>query len=242
MRELKFSTPGRSVQARGLCKNLSGLVILLCCALFVASGVAHAQAGRRVTTPKSDPPVPKPAEPAQTPKPKPKDAEKVSLVVGTYASATMARLTINAAEMLQGAVVQRLRDSETLDIASAGRMTRGEANKRAKGDTTKTYVVWLDLQSDSSRIFDPAGSRGMEDFYIEYVVLEPVTGKVKSQGSVYLRPTGSSRLGRINIGRSLPHCYPQGLYSSEFALVEAGIATAERIFRAFSLPNPPHCS
>lgn len=184
----------------------------------------------------------KPAEPAPTPKPRPKDVEKVSLVVGINVSAAMGRLTLNADEMLQGAVVQRLRDSETLNVASGGRMTRGEANKRVRGDTTKTYVVLLELQSDSSRIFDPAASRRTDDFNVEYVVLEPVTGKVKSQGNVYLRPTGSGGLGRINIGRSLPRCYPQGLYSSEFALVEAGIAAAERIFRAFSLPNPPYCS
>jgi hypothetical protein len=32
------------------------------------------------------------------------------------------------------------------------------------------------------------------------------------------------------------------MYSVEFAIIEAGIETAERIFRVFSLGNPPMCS
>ena len=239
MRELKITDRGKRVAARGA-------VAVFYCALLVpaAAGLGYAQAGRRVAKPKSDPPVQQSAEPAATPTPapKPKETEKVSLVVGNSSSAMMSRLSLNAGDMLQGAVVQRLRDSATLQIASGGQMTRGEATKRAKSDTTKTYVVWFELQEDSSRIFDPANSRGGQEFYVRYVVLEPVTAKVKIEGSVYLRPPGSSRIGGIGIGRNLPRCYPQGLQSVEFALVEAGIETAERIFRAFYLPNPPFCS
>ena len=81
-----------------------------------------------------------------------------------------------------------------------------------------------------------------ENFYIQYIMLEPGTAKVKSQGNVYLRPTSSSRIGNIGLGRSLPRCYPQGLQRVEFAIVEAGIEMAERIFRSLSLPYPPLCS
>jgi hypothetical protein len=120
-------------------------------------------------------------------------------------------------------------------------MTRGEANKRAKTET-ESYILWLELKSNSMN-FDPTGrNTRTEDLYIQYVVLEPKTGKIKDQGNVPLRPTSSGRIGGIGIGRSLPRCYPQPTYNVEFAVIEAGIETAERVFRAFSLSNPPICS
>jgi hypothetical protein len=220
------------------------LVVACCCALLVsaASVVVYGQAGRRVRTPKSDPPVPQAAEPVATPTPQPKETEKVSLVVASSPSAMTSRLALNGGDMLLGAVVQRLRDSAGLQVASGGRLTRGEANKRAKSDTTKTYVVWIEIQNDVSGVFDPTRRQSTDEYYINYLVLEPGTAKTKANGSVYLRLTGSSRIGTIGIGRSLPRCYPQGVSGTEFTLIEAGIETAERIFREFSLPNPPHCS
>ncbi|HEY0098244.1 MAG TPA: hypothetical protein VGB76_04745, partial [Pyrinomonadaceae bacterium] len=98
----------------------------------------------------------------------------------------------------------------------------------------------LELRSNGMD-FDPLGRNARtEDLYIQFAVLEPKTAKVKAQGNVHLRPTSSGRIG--GIGRSLPRCYPQPTYAAEFAVIEAGIETAERIFRAFSLPIPQPCS
>ncbi|HJR09647.1 MAG TPA: hypothetical protein VJ842_20470 [Pyrinomonadaceae bacterium] len=220
-----------------------GIVAFFCCVLLMlaAVGVGFAQAGRRVQKPKSDPPVPKAEVPAvaapvqqETP-----EREKIPLLV-TSNRTTMLRTAGNADDLLQGAVAQRLRDSKALNIALGGDMSRGEAQKRAKTDAEgTTHVVWLELQS-SSMIYE--SRTRTQDLYIQYVVFEPRTGKIKGQGNIYLRPTGSSRIGGIGIGRSLPRCYPSTSYSLEFALIEAGIETAEHIFREFSLPNPPLCS
>jgi hypothetical protein len=75
---------------------------------------------------------------------------------------------------------------------------------------------------------------------IQFVVFEPKTAKVRGQGNVYLRQR-TNRIG-IGIGRSLPRCYPPALNSLEFAIIEAGIETAERIMRALALTEPPLCA
>jgi hypothetical protein len=136
-------------------------------------------------------------------------------------------------------VGRRLQDSKRLQVASGGEMTRGEANKRAKNVETKTFIVLIELQG-SGFDFDPLG-RGtrLEDLSINYIVLEPGTGKMKDQGRVHLR---SVRGGILGGTRRLPSCYPQATSDFEFALVVAGIETAERIIRAFSLSLPQLCN
>jgi hypothetical protein len=241
MPKLNFSHRGENIAAR--CGVVAAA--LACCALFVlaAFGMGYGQAGRRVSKPKTDPPVPKAAEAAATPAATPKEAEKVPLLIGSHTASVNLPMSMSAGELLQGAVVQRLRDSQSLQIGSDSNMTRGDAIKRAKNAETKSQIVWLELHHNSS-MYDPAGTsgRGTENLYIQYIVYEPGTAKVKAQGNVYLRPTSSSRVPGLGIGRRLPRCYPQGLYGVEFALVEAGIETAERIFREMSLPYPPLCS
>ena len=209
--------------------------------LSAFAGASYGQAGRRVQPPKNDPPVPKAAEPAAVVKKEQPAAASISLLVGSYAT-PMRVLPMGAEDLLQGAVVQRLRDSKSLKLGVEESMTRGEANKRAKAQT-EAYILWLELKSNAMS-YDPTGMRNArtEDLYIQYVVLEPKTGKVKAQGNVHLRPTSSGRIGGIGIGRSLPRCYPQPAYAAEFAVIEAGIETAERVFHAFSLSNPPLCS
>lgn len=236
MRKLKIQFQDESLRAR---RNVSNFC---CCVLLVltAAGAGYAQAGRRVQTPKNDPPVPKAAEPAVVVKKEQPEPAQISLLVGSYAS-PMRQLPGMAEDLLQGAVVQRLRDSKSLKLGVEESMTRGEAHKRAKA-ATESYTLWLELRSSGADL-DPTGrSARAEDFYIQFAVLEPKTAKVKAQGNVHLRSPNSSRIGGIGIGRSLPRCYPQPSYAAEFAVIEAGIETAERIFRAFSLPIPPPCS
>lgn len=237
MWKLKIQIHKRSVKTQSM-------IVFCCCALLMLSafaGAGYGQAGRRVQPPKNDPPVPKAAEPAAVVKKEQPEAASISLLVGSYTQ-PMRLLPMAAEDLLQGAVVQRLRDSKSLKLGVEESMTRGEANRRAKTET-EAYILWLELKSNAMD-FDPTGRRNArtEDLYIQYVVLEPKTGKVKTQGNVQLRPTSSGRIGGIGIGRSLPRCYPQPAYSVEFAVIEAGIETAERIFHAFSLSNPPLCS
>jgi hypothetical protein len=236
MQKLKIQSHDEHVSAR---RKMIGICCGVLLMLVALGGVSYGQAGRRVQPPKNDPPVPpKAAEPAAVVRKEQPPAESISLLVGSYTSA-MRQLTRGAEDLVQGAVVQRLRDSKSLKLGVEESMTRGEANKRAKAET-QAYILWLELKNDRMD-FDPTGrNTRTEDLSIQYVVLEPKTGKVKTQGNVYLRSTGSGRVP--GIGRSLPRCYPQPAYSVEFAVIEAGIETAERVIRAFNLPNPPLCS
>jgi hypothetical protein len=233
MREVNFSNSSKRVKARGA-------VAVFYCALLVmaAVGMGYAQAGRRVAKPKIDPPVPTPtgtATPVKEPTPEP---EKISLLVAGSPSG-MLRHALGMAENLPGVVGRRLQDSRRLQVASGGEMTRGEANKRAKEKETKTYIVWLEIEG-SGFDFDPRNQRtSVEDLSVRYIVLEPGTGKLRDQGSVNLRPASGGILSGI---RRLPSCYPHPRSNLEFSLTVAGIETAERILRSFSLPSPPLCS
>jgi len=239
MRELKFSFLGHSVRARGL---VVCCVLVVCCGeLFIpaaASGTVYAQAGRRVTKPKSDPPVPK-ADPTITPSKEPAaEPEKISLLVVSSRSSAL-RYAAGLDDNLPGVVVRRLSDSPRLQVVSGGEMSRGEASKRARNNETKPFVVWFEIEGQGFDL-DPINRRTrVEDLSIRYIVLEPGTGKVKDQGSVNLRPVSGGVFGSI---RRLPSCYPQVSSNFQFALTVAGIETAERIIRDFSLPNPPLCS
>jgi hypothetical protein len=232
MQKLKIQIHGERVTAQDMI-NFCGCVLFMLAAL---AGVSYAQAGRRVQTPKKDPPVPKATGvevPVKEPTP---ETEKISLLVVSSRSSAM-RYTVGLADNLPGVVGRRLQDSRRLDVASGGEMSRGEANKRAKEKETKTFVVWFELEGQGFDM-DPMSRRTrVEDLSIRYIVLEPGTGKLKDQGIVHLRPVNSV-LG----ARRLPSCYPQVSSNFEFALMVAGIETAERIFRSFALPNPPICS
>ena len=220
---------------------LRSIIALFCFALLItaAANSGYAQAGRRVQKPKNDPPVPKtagtPTAPVTEPTPEP---EKISLLVAGSRSGSM-RYAMGVADNLPGVVGRRLQDSKRVSVASGGEMTRGEASKRAKNVETKTFVVLVELQGNGFDL-DPLNRRTrLEDLSINYVVLEPGTGKLKDQGSVRLRSVSGGILGGT---RRLPSCYPQAYSNFEFALIVAGIETAERIIRAFSLSSPALCS
>jgi hypothetical protein len=234
MPESKFPVGNQSVRARGR------IVAVFCCALLVlaAAGTGYAQAGRRVAKPKSDPPVPKSAEANAPVKEATPELERIPMFVAG-ARASIMGYAGGLTDNLPGVVARRLADSRSLQVASGGEMSRGEANKRAKSVETKAFVVWLELQGDGIDL-DPLTRRTrLENLSIRYIVLEPVTGKMKDQGSVHLRPVRGGVLGGI---RRLPSCYPQASSDFEYAIMQAGIETAERILRSFSLPNPSFCS
>ncbi|HEY9401923.1 MAG TPA: hypothetical protein VIQ24_04480 [Pyrinomonadaceae bacterium] len=233
MPESKFSVRNKSVAARRI-------VAVFCCVLLVlaAVGMGYGQAGRRVAKPKSDPPVPKSAEPVAPVKEATPEAERIPMFV-VASRPSMMGYAAGLTDNLPGVVARRLSDSRRLQVASGGEMSRGEANKRAKSGETKAFVVWLELQGDGIDL-DPLTRRTrIEHLSVRYVILEPGTGKMKDQGSVHLRPVRGGVFGGV---LRLPSCYPQVSSDFEYAIMQAGIETAERIIRSFSLPNPTFCS
>lgn len=104
-------------------------------------------------------------------------------------------------------------------------MSRGEAIKKAKGETT-TYVVLMKLVLDES-------ARSYNDLEVEFVVFTPKTAKVVTSGRTYLNANRSGPIvvGPTARGSSSP------LYREQL-LKRAGEDAGERILKALNLNVP----
>ena len=120
----------------------------------------------------------------------------------------------------------RAKSSATVD-ASQRDMSRGEAIKKAKSETT-TYVVLLSLSFDSMGRM----SRTYEDLQLDFVVFAPATAKVVIAGTSYLN---GNRAGPLVVGRT--GRAPSGVFREQ-ALRDAGEEAANRILKALHLNIP----
>jgi hypothetical protein len=220
-------------------RRLTDFARVLCAALFVVAFVCagQAQSGRRVQRQTEVAPVPTPTPEPQAKKPVQEAVNKIALLLLADNSVSMQTSTA-----VQGIVMQtfgqRLREARAFEInAESARASRGEAGKRAKNEKER-FVVWIELRyngfnNDPSSVNRPRA----EDYHIEYGVFEPVTGKTKSSGNVYLRPNRGS-IGGVTIGA--PSCYP-ATFAYEYEFVYAAIDAANRVMKSFNLIPPPVC-
>ncbi|MDT7541910.1 MAG: hypothetical protein QOE33_1814 [Acidobacteriota bacterium] len=209
-----------------------------CSALFVIAlaCAVQAQSGRRVQRPQETAPVPTP-----TPLPEAKKhdidvTQKIAVLVLADASYTMT--VQNVEGIVQQSFMQRLHESGSLTInADSARTTRGGAQKRAK-DEKDHFVVWVALRSNRMGM-DPVGvgQPRPQDYYIEYAVYDPVTGKTRANGNVYLR-AGYGSIGGVAVGA--PTCYP-ATYAGELEFIYGAIDAANRVMKSLSVPLPPLC-
>ncbi len=203
--------------------------LLLACLLCIAGS---AQSGRRQAPPPAAPPVPTPTpEPPKVvhtpPPPQP-------VLVTNYAPLAI-NLTSNDTDIMMGTFVQRLRASTALKTETAKSMSRDAARKLAKTEEAR-LVIWLQLQTSGAGGASVSVQRPYpEDLYIQYVIFEPGTGAIRSSGNVYLRTVRTLPGGRTNTG-----CYPTR-YGLDGALIVGALETAERVFGALSIPEPPRC-
>jgi hypothetical protein len=208
---------------------------LLICSLLLClfCGVMQAQSGRRSPPPRADPPVPTPTPEPAKPKPAPIEPTRVLVTVSSPVSVALSTFDAN---IVADTFLQRLRSSDGLRVETADRMSRDSARKRAKTEEGR-YVVWLELQTNGIDT-DISGVRRPypEDLHIQYIIYEPGTGQMRTNGNVYLRPSGS-----VPAGRPGAACYPSRMYGYQGALMIGAIETANRVFAAFALPEPPLC-
>lgn len=199
--------------------------ILLCCLLFVAACAisAQGQSGRRQQ--KAPPAAPVPT-PTPEPTPEPKETKKADLGFLIAAS------KFNTYESYPGAYYtaamygcsEKLRTGSSADVnVVENDMNRGEAIKKAKGETT-TYVVLLTL------VLDQMYAQSFNDLELEYVVFAPKTGKVVTSGRTYLNV---NRKGPLIVGPSRRGA--TGVMMREQLLKYAGEDAGERILKAMSL-------
>jgi hypothetical protein len=213
-------------------------VLISCSALFVFASMftTNAQSGRRVQRQQEIAPVPTP-----TPLPEAKKhdidvTQKIAVLVLADASYTVQVSNIDG--IVRESFMQRLHESGSLAIISdSARTTRGGAQKRAK-DEKDHFVVWMALRSNNMGM-DPVGvgQPRPQDYYIEYAVYDPVTGKTRANGNVYMR-AGYGSIGGVAIGA--PTCYPS-TYAGELEFIYGAIDAANRVMKSLSVPPPPLC-
>ncbi|HXG93622.1 MAG TPA: hypothetical protein VNN73_14855 [Blastocatellia bacterium] len=210
----------------------SRLIVLLLCALFVASvsNVAQAQSGRRIPKrPASpDPLPPKTDEPPIEPA-KPKDDKPLIPVLVVRYQSDISVSSIYPNIVAEGCF-ERLKDSASVKPTLGRELNRKQASDEAK--TANTNVVWIELQAD---MIDRQRYGGFIDpsyLYVNYVVFEAGTGKTKTSGHVYQR-------NRAVGGVPVPGRMPGTTAAAEYNLKYAGRETADRVLDALDLPHPP---
>lgn len=228
---------GTSTFARAVCA-------VLCCAL-VACGAVLAQSGRRQPKSAEIAPVPTPT-PEPTPIPRETvEIERIPIMLLSDESQSFDSPR-DYAYLVRDAIAQRMREAKSFDITGGAKSAnRGEAHKLAKLEK-KRFVVWFRLVVPGMSGQDILG-QSSQDINVEFVVLEPETGKQKASGRAYVgsRRTG---IGGIGIpgggGGGLPggNCYPTGTTREGYYLVEASIEAADRVIAHFGVPLPPRCS
>lgn len=197
------------------------LLLVALCAI-----TSQAQSGRRQPKPPPAAPVPTPTpEPTPVPKTPPKDAE-LGFIIGAD-SFNVDSFPIAYYDLVAHACAERLSSgsSAAVDVARNG-MNRGEAVKKAKGET-KTHVIWLNLK------LDPLVARSDDDLEIEFWVFAPQTAKIVTSGTAYM---GGVRKGPVVVG---PTSRTRGgpMYREQL-LRRAGEEIADRILKALNLNVP----
>ena len=131
-------------------------------------------------------PTPTP-EPTPTPKKEEKKSEPLFLI-GADRSDAFATFSFSYFDAVVRGCADRLRAGSSASIEVSDKsLSRGEAIKKAKADTT-TYVVLLKLKYDTM-------ARSYDDMVLEFVVFAPSTAKIAVNGRSYMN---SNRAGPIS--------------------------------------------
>ena len=168
--------------------------------LFVLFALtAFGQSGRRLS---KSPAVSVPTPEAKQPEKKTDagDELKVNLMVGTNSGDVFAGIPFNISDGVMQSCVGRLKESSGVRVDVVEKhMARGDAVNRAKA-AKDGYVVWLNLRGEDQMA---SSANNLNGVFIEYLVLEAITAKVKTQGNCY---QGMYRKGGVvmgpNTGRS----------------------------------------
>ena len=201
-------------------------VVLLLLVAFCAV-VAQAQSGRRQQKAPPAAPIPTPTpEPTPTPKAPEKEPDVGFIIGSDRFGNTTENYPISYYDAAMVGCADRLRTGSSADVSiSQTNMSRGEAIKKAKGET-RTYVVFMSL------VLDQMTARSLDDLEIEFVVFSPQTAKVVLNGRSYLNV---NRKGPLIVG---PTRGRTGALYREELIRRAGEDAGERILKALHLNVP----
>jgi hypothetical protein len=207
---------------RGLFSTLAVLTTLMFAGVLV-----NAQSGRRSTSksPPSAPPISLPKEEA----PKPEKLPRLQLLVGMEALSSFSRMSYRVSSLVFDTCMGRLSEVSEVRVTPVGQnMTRGEAIKMAKAEKEK-YVVWLQV-ADEYQDSAPQTRNSTSDIYVNFIIYEPVTAKIKRTGRTY---RGGARVGNVGVGGP-PSTRRSPVYS-DYQAKESAREAAEKILAAFEI-------
>jgi len=161
---------------------------------FATGGIA--QSGRR-STPKPTPPPSAPTESSSSnpTESTPKKATQIQVLVGIDDPSPLTGVPRYFADTALDVCAHRLSEPSGVSVTAGPHMlTRGDAVKAAKAETIR-YVVWLQVGNSSADAGRQVSSSA-NDFYVNFILLEPATAKIKQSGHV----SGGRRAGNVGVG------------------------------------------
>ena len=201
------------------------IVLLMVTTISIAT-VTIAQSGRRGTN-KPTTTAPTVAEP-KTAEAKPQKPPRLQLLVAVDNPDSFSNTPYYLTNTVLDTCVRRLAEASEVMVSAAPRhMSRGEAIMAAKAEKER-YVVWLQLGDDLAGSA-PQVRNNSQQWYIDYLILKPSTGKIKSAGRTY---SGTYKTGNVVLGPGPESRRPA---YSEYAVKQSAREAAEKILEAFGI-------
>ena len=202
--------------------------LLLISIALLTWAVAQAQSGRRSTGGTSTTTTATTATAptgAKTGEKKPAAESRLQLLVGINRAEAFTITPYYVYDTVLADCIKRLSDAETVFVNSGGfSMNRSAVVKAAREETTR-WVVGLEVKS----LFAESGQKikpEQDELFVEYTVVEPVTGKIKHSGRTqrHIYQSGSSRAAEKG-----------GPNYSDYSIKQAALEAAEKILAGFDI-------
>jgi hypothetical protein len=199
--------------------------------LLASTSAVSAQSGRKspngsspTTTTTTTPSVsgPKITEKKTTAEP------KVRLLVGTDRHDIFNSVPLYVYDTVLDRVVRRLGEAEIVFATSGGTMNRADAIRDAKQETTR-WVVLLEIRDLYADAGQQVKNTDQNELVVEFVVIEPGTGKIKRSGK-------AQKLIYANGRSSIPlPSKKTGAAYSDYSMNQVATEVADRILAGFDI-------
>ena len=204
------------------------VAVLLACAAIIA-----AQSGRR-SAPKPSTPPPTTSTESSSSNPTesaPKKAAAIQLLVGVDDPDSLSGIPRYFADTVLDVCVRRLSEPAGVSVTAGPRtLTRADAAKAAKAETVR-YVVWLQVANSSADAGRQASGTA-DEYYLNFMLLEPVTARIKQSGHVL---AGGRKVGNVGVG--LPPASNGSPLYLEYIIKEEARQAAEKILSALGIKD-----
>ena len=212
---------------RALMKAKYSQTLLSIALLLVVCVSTQGQSGRRGAGKSTTATVPS-VSGAKEVETKSPTAARLQLIVGIDSVGTVSNTPYYLADTVLDECIRRLAEASEVIAKPAGRhLTRSDAIKMAKEEKDR-YVVWLQLDSDFAEK-SSQNRNGPSELWVEYMIHEPGTGKIKRSGRTY---HSIYKVG--NVGVSGPTSRQSAVYS-EYAVKQSAREAADKILEAFDI-------